>query len=174
MWRAVRWSEARGVVSVAAAGNENFDLANKTTDSRSPDDAPAVTRPINSDCLDIPTGLPGVATAASTTRTVTKSSFSNYGLGVIDVAAPGSSVLSTWPGGGYVLLSGTSMASPHVAGMLALLKSTHPHATPAKLLSMLRQEADDLACPVDVRCTGTTADNAFFGEGIADALAAVS
>ena len=173
--RAMRWSEARGVVSAAAAGNENTDLANKTTDPGSPDDSTAVIRPINNDCLDIPTELPGVATAASTTRTVTKSSFSNYGLGVIDVAAPGSSVLSTWPGGGYVLLSGTSMASPHVAGVLALLKSTHPHATPAKLLSLLRQEADDLACPVaDARCTGTTADNAFFGEGIADALAAVS
>ena len=172
--RAVQWSEDHGVVSAAAAGNEDTDLANKTTDPGSPDDSTPVTRPINNDCLDIPTELPGVATVAATTQAVTKASFSNYGLGVIDVAAPGSRVLSTFPGGGYALLSGTSMASPHVAGVLALLKSAHPHASPAQLIAMLRHEADDLACPAgDPLCTGTTADNAFFGEGIADALQAV-
>jgi len=60
------------------------------------------------------------------------------------------------------LMSGTSMASPHVAGVLALLKSTHPNATPAQLVRMLRAEADDQACPTltDLRCTGTTMDNA--------------
>ena len=173
--RAVQWSEDHGVVSAAAAGNENTDLAHKTTDPGSPDDSTPVTRPINNACLDIPTELPGVATVASTTQARAKSSFSNYGEGVIDVAAPGSSVLSTVVGGGYRLMSGTSMASPHVAGVLALLKSTHPSASPAMLLALLRAEADDAACPVgDARCTGPTADNAFFGEGIADALDAVT
>jgi len=176
--RAVRWSEQHGVISAAAAGNENYDLAHKTTDTGSPDDSTPATRTINNNCIDIPTELPGVVTVASTTRLVAKSSFSNYGQGVIDVAAPGSSILSTWPltmvGGGYRLLSGTSMASPHVAGVLALLKSSHPWATPAQLVWLLRAEADDLACPVgDARCTGTTDDNAFSGEGIADARDAV-
>jgi subtilisin family serine protease len=175
--RAVLWSEKMGVVSAAAAGNSNYDLANKTTDSTSPDDQPAsgiVSRTINNGCHDIPTELPGVVTVASTTQAVAKSSFSNLGQSVIDVAAPGSSILSTYIGGGYRLMSGTSMASPHVAGVLALLKSTHRHATPAQLVRMLRAQADDAACPLtDLRCTGTTMDNSFFGEGIADALDAV-
>jgi len=178
VWRAVRWSEQRGVVSAAAAGNGNYDKAHKTIDADSPDDSTPVTRTIDQNCTDIPTELPGVVTVASTTQAVAKSSFSDYGQGVIDVAAPGSSILSTWPlsmpGGGYRTISGTSMASPHVAGVLALLKSRHPWATPAQLVWLLRAEADDVACPVgDVRCTGTTHDNAFFGEGIADALQAV-
>lgn len=175
VWRAVHWSEQRGVISAAAAGNENTDLANKTTDPGSPDDATPVTRPIDNDCLDIPTELPGVVTVASTTQDGVKSSFSNYGKGIIDVAAPGSSILSTVVGGGYGRLSGTSMASPHVAGVLALLKSTHPSAGPSALLALVRAEADDVACPVtDARCTGSPADNAFYGEGIVDALHAVT
>ena len=172
--RAVAWSEQQGVVSAAAAGNSNYDLANKTTDTTSPDDSTPVTRTINNGCHDIPTELPGVATVSALTQTTDKASYSNFGEGVIDVAAPGSRILSTWPGGGYALLSGTSMASPHVAGVLALLKSTHPDATPAQLIAMLRGEADDHACPTDTRCTGSTDDNAFYGEGIADALDAVS
>ena len=175
--RAVFWSEQQGVVSAAAAGNANEDMAHKTTDVTSPDDQPPsglVRRTINSGCHDIPTEFPGVVTVAATTQAGTKSSFSNFGQGVIDVAAPGSNVLSTWIGGSYMSLSGTSMASPHVAGVLALLKSTHPAATPAELVRLLRAQADDKACPAaDQRCTGTLMDNAFFGEGIADALDAV-
>ena len=175
--RAVRWSEKQGVVSAAAAGNSNQDLAHKTTDNTSPDDQPPsgiVNRKINSGCNDIPTELPGVVTVAATTQAGDKSSFSNLGLGVIDVAAPGSRILSTVTGGGYGLKSGTSMASPHVAGVLALLKSKHPTATPAVLVQMLRAEAEDKACPLtDPRCAGTTMNNAFFGEGIVDALKAV-
>jgi subtilisin family serine protease len=172
--RAYAWAEDEGTLSVAAAGNSNYDLANKTTDSDSPDDATPVTRPINNDCLDMPTELPGVITVASTTQARAKSSFSNFGLNKIDVAAPGSSILSTVPGG-YAKLSGTSMASPHVTGVAALMKSTHPWWGPRDLERALRAEADDTSCPTtpDARCTGTTADNAFYGEGIADALDAV-
>ena len=178
--RAVLWSETKGVVSAAAAGNAHYDLANKTTDNSSPDDQPPanfVKRTINNGCQDIPTELSGVVTVASTTQALAKSPFSNFGNGVIDVAAPGSRILSTVTKKGYGLKSGTSMASPHVAGVLALLKSTHPTATPAQLVQLLRAQADDLACPTTPiagqPCTGTTADNGFFGEGIADALDAV-
>lgn len=173
--RAVAFATKRGVLSVAAAGNSNYDLANKTTDNGSPNDTTPVPRQINNDCLDMPTELPGVITVASTTQARARSSFSNFGLNKIDVAAPGSSILSTLPGGGYGNMSGTSMASPHVTGIAALMKSTHPGWSPRDLESALRRQADDTACPTtpDARCTGTTANNAFFGEGIADSLDAV-
>ena len=64
--RAVAYATGRGVLSVAAAGNSNYDLANKTTDSGSPNDTTPVPRQINNDCLDMPTELPGVITVAST------------------------------------------------------------------------------------------------------------
>lgn len=62
--------------------------------------------------------------------------FSNFGPDV-DIAAPGVCVLSTWRGGGYNTISGTSMASPHVAGAAALYKSTHPSASPADVKAAL-------------------------------------
>mgnify|MGYP003299834540 CR=1 FL=1 len=66
--RAVAWSTKQGVVHAAAAGNSAKDLANKTTDSASPNDTKPITRQINNDCLDIPTELPGVVTVSSTTQ----------------------------------------------------------------------------------------------------------
>ncbi|KAA1422177.1 S8 family serine peptidase [Mumia zhuanghuii] len=168
--RAVSYSERNGVVSAAAAGNSNYDLANKTTDTTSPNDTTPAPRPIDAGCEDIPTELPGVVTVASNDQAGAKSSFSNYGDGVIDVTAPGSRILSTVLNGGYGLKSGTSMASPHVAGVLALLKSSHPNASPAELVALVRAQADDKPCPSDVRCTGTAAYNGFFGDGLVDAL----
>ncbi len=168
--RAVSYSERNGVVSAAAAGNSNYDLANKTTDTTSPNDTTPVTRQIDEGCEDIPAELPGVVTVASTDQAQAKSTFSNYGDGVIDVAAPGSRILSTVLNGGWGLKSGTSMASPHVAGVLALLKASHPDASPSELVSLLRAQADDRPCPTDVRCTGTPAYNGFFGDGLVDAL----
>ncbi|HET8599018.1 MAG TPA: S8 family serine peptidase [Segeticoccus sp.] len=175
--RAVAYSEKKGVVSAAAAGNSSYDLSNKTTNDSSPNDADEpVLRTINSSCQDIPAELDGVVTTSSLTSSGALSSFSNRGLGSIDVSAPGSSVLSTWPWGGYAKLSGTSMASPHAAGVLALLKSTHPNASPAELVRLLRAQADDHVCTTAARgaaCVGTEQDNSYYGEGIVDALDAV-
>ncbi|WP_234379897.1 S8 family peptidase [Streptomyces caniscabiei] len=171
--RAQEYAESKGSLQVAAAGNENYDLAHKTTDSASPNDSTPVTRTITNACLDIPTELLGVVTVAANGTGVTKASFSNYGQGVIDVAAPGSNVYSTVPGGGYGSKSGTSMASPHVAGVAALIASANPGITPAQIRAKLATQANDIACPSDSRCTGTTANNAFFGEGQVDALKAV-
>ena len=111
-----------------------------------------------------------------TTLEGTLASYSNRGQGVIDVAAPGSRILSTLPGNSYGLLSGTSMASPHVAGVLALLKSVHPTWTPAQLLATLDAQADAQACtesPGGPACTGRTADNSYYGNGKVDANQAV-
>ncbi|MFJ3838257.1 S8 family peptidase [Streptomyces sp. NPDC054904] len=173
--RAQEYAESKGSLQVAAAGNSNLDLANKTTDTESPNDSTPVTRTITNACLDIPTELPGVVTV-SAMGTTAKASYSNYGLNVVDVTAPGgdaTGIHSTLPGGKYGSMSGTSMASPHVAGVAALLASTNPGITPAQLRDKLATQANDVACPSDSRCKGTTAKNGFFGEGQVDALKAV-
>ncbi|MEU3450853.1 S8 family serine peptidase [Streptomyces thermolilacinus] len=176
--RAQAYAESKGSLQVAAAGNSNYDLANKTTDTTSPNDSTPVTRRISNACLDIPAELPGVVTVAAMGRGNVKASYSNFGRGVIDIAAPGGDgsygVYSTLPGGKYGNMNGTSMASPHVAGVAALMVSVNPALTPADLRARLAAQATDTACPSDSRCTGTTANNGFFGEGQTDALKAVS
>lgn len=185
--RAVAYSEAKGVVNVAAAGNSDNDLDNLTTDSGSPNDVdtPIKDRDV-SDGVDIPAELPGVVTVSSVARqrssddpasaTLIRSSFSNYGVDSIDVAAPGSSILSTVPtwysssaGVGYGSLSGTSMASPHTAGVVALIKAIHPDFTPEQTIALLEKQAgytfDRLAVPTDGK--------EYRGAGLVNALAAV-
>jgi subtilisin family serine protease len=170
--RAVAYAEGKGVLNVAAAGNENYNLAAKSSDATSPNDSTPATRTVTNACLSVPTEVSGVVSVASITSTNSKSSFSNFGTDKIHIAAPGDSVYSTVPGGRYGTKSGTSMASPHVAGVAALLKSANPTATPAQLRQLLATQADDLRCS-DSRCSGTTAKNNFFGEGRVDAFAAV-
>ncbi|WP_329340717.1 S8 family serine peptidase [Streptomyces sp. NBC_00663] len=199
--RASRYAEKKGTVNVAAAGNENYDLAaDEITDPVSPNDATPSDRVIDpSECYDIPTQLPGVVTVAATGAKGIKSSFSNHGLGVIDIAAPGGDstrfqtpappatsglILGTLPGGGWGYMAGTSMASPHVAGVAALIKSTHPKASPALVKALLYAEADATPCTdpydidgdgkVDAVCEGSKNHNGFYGWGTADALDAVT
>ncbi|MGW3403473.1 S8 family serine peptidase, partial [Streptomyces zhihengii] len=100
-----------------------------------------------------------------------------------DAPAVDGRILSTLPGGGYGYKAGTSMASPHVAGVVALIKSTHPYAPPALVKGLLYAQADDRPCTnpydfngdgtVDAVCEGTKRDNGFYGTGVADALDAV-
>ncbi|MEU7028143.1 S8 family serine peptidase [Streptomyces sp. NPDC046275] len=176
--RAQAYAESKGSLQVAAAGNSNYDLANKTTDSESPNDSTPVTRTITNACIDIPTELPGVVTVSAQASGGAKASYSNFGNGIIDIAAPGgdgtTGVYSTLPGGKYGSKSGTSMASPHVAGVAALIASANPGFTPADIRTALATQATDKACPSDTRCTGTATKNGFFGEGQVDALKAVS
>lgn len=176
--RAVNWSTSKGVVHAAAAGNASYDLSNKTTDSDSPNDGTTIPRVINNNCKDMPTELDGVVTVSSIDQASNLSSFSNRGLDSIDVAAPGSRILSTLPNNKYGLLSGTSMASPQVAGVLALMKSQHPNWAPKKLISELRQQADARSCalaaPVSgAPCIGTPDNNSYYGQGIVNAYKAV-
>ncbi|MEV4925708.1 S8 family peptidase [Streptomyces roseoverticillatus] len=199
--RAAKYAQDKGTVNVASAGNSNFDLAAKEiADDSSPNDKgrPAQNRKIDpSVCLDVPAQLPGVVTVSATGAKGQKSYYSNYGLGQIDVAAPGGDkyqvpelpgkdgrILSTLPGGEWGFLQGTSMAGPHVAGVAALLKSAHPKSSPQEIQWLLKAQADNPGCPtapydgdgdgkVDAVCTGTKPVNGFYGFGIVDALDAV-
>ena len=187
--RAVQWSTDQGVVHAAAAGNARTDLSNNTVDTASPNDSQPITRTINDGCLDIPAELPGVVTVSSFARKPSTldtylSNFSNRGLGVIDVGAPGSAILSTIvKDNGYGTKSGTSMASPHAAGVLALLAGTHPSWGPMQLKAALEAQADDKACEApqpdplgrpNPPCEGPVEDNSYAGEGMVDALDAVT
>ncbi|WP_350276219.1 S8 family serine peptidase [Kribbella sp. HUAS MG21] len=173
--RAVAYSDSKGVVNVAAAGNENYDLANKTDDETSPDDSTATSRTVTNDCLSLPTELPNVVVVASVDPRSAKSPFSNFGENKINLAAPGQAVYSTVPGGGYKILEGTSMASPHVAGVAALLRSVDPKLSTADVRARLAQQANDLPCPPGAsgECTGSADKNSYYGEGMVDAAEAV-
>ncbi|MEV0780246.1 S8 family peptidase [Streptomyces sp. NPDC050433] len=199
--RATRYAEGKGVVNVAAAGNSDMDLAaDELMDGSSPNDTVPSERVIDPDtCLDIPAQLPGVVTVSATGAKNLKASYSNYGLGVVDIAAPGGDrtayqtpeapavnglILSTLPGGGFGYKGGTSMASPHAAGVAALIKSTHPYASPWLVKTLMNVQADATPCgnpydidgdgTVDAVCEGSKSKNGFYGVGTVDALDAVS
>ncbi|MFJ5266443.1 S8 family peptidase [Streptomyces sp. NPDC088387] len=197
--RAQLYAQKKGTLNLASAGNSNHDLdSDAIVDASSPDDSTPVERTIDPhECFDVPTQLPGVVTVSATGVQNLKSYYSTYGEGVIDVAAPGGDgryqipdtpskngrILSTMPNNGYAFLQGTSMASPHAAGVAALLKSEHPKASPAQLQRLLKSQATDTACPdsydqdgngtQDAVCEGGKRSNGFYGSGIVDALRAV-
>ncbi|MFC4020080.1 S8 family serine peptidase [Micromonospora sp. GCM10011542] len=168
--RAIRYSNSKGVLNVASAGNSNVDLAHKTVDSLSPGDGTPEVRDINSACLDLPAEAPGVVTVSAVGPTGEKSYYSSYGQGVVDVTAPGGDtrfrtqgarstltdgILSTTfntatrtNGWGYK--QGTSMSGPHATGVAALALSAHPGMSPGQLASFLERTAEAKSCPEGV------------------------
>lgn len=87
-------------------------------------------------CNDSPGSEPTVLTVSATNRFDQDADFSNYG-SCVDIAAPGEDILSTQLNGGSTIMSGTSMASPHVAGALALMRQLNPGATGAQVQDAL-------------------------------------
>lgn len=87
-----------------------------------------------------------VVAVAATSTAGTVAPYSSCGAPV-EVAAPGTGVLSTLPGGSYGSLSGTSMAAPHVAGVAALLEDAYPEITPVETRCVLRVTAEDISYP---------------------------
>jgi subtilisin family serine protease len=107
-----------GMLCVVAAGNEGTN--NDTTPS-------------------YPASYAGtsIITVAATDRSNRLASFSNFGSTGVDLAAPGVSIFSTVPGNSYASYSGTSMATPHVTGAVALLAAANPDATAAEIRSAI-------------------------------------
>jgi subtilisin family serine protease len=103
-----------GVFLAVAAGNENQNACNVS-----------------------PASAASATTVAASTSSDAKASYSNYG-SCVDLYAPGSSITSTWLNGGTNTISGTSMASPHVAGVAALYKATYGNASSSTIDSWIK------------------------------------
>jgi len=136
---AVKYAYDRDVVLVAASGNDNTE------------------RP------GFPAAYPEVIAVASTDEDGTRSSFSNYG-DYIDVAAPGASIASTYPGSQYAALSGTSMASPHVSALAGLIRSINPDLSNIEVMDIIRKTSIDL---------GSKGKDKYFGYGQVDIVNAL-
>ncbi|MFI5934672.1 S8 family peptidase [Actinoplanes sp. NPDC051494] len=143
MTNAIAYARDKGVTVVAAAGNDG--------EKGSP--------------VAYPAADPGVIAVAATDTADRVASFSNRG-DYIDIAAPGYQTLSTYPtdNGSYAIDSGTSMASPHVAAVAALIKAYRPAATPDQIETILEDSAVDL---------GATGKDTGYGWGRVDAAAAL-
>jgi serine protease len=142
---AIQDVRARGVTLVVAAGNDNRRVTTQN--------APA-------DC-------PGVVVVAAVDRDGSRASYSNYG-NAITVAAPGTNTLSTFKNGSqdsYVTGWGTSMATPHVTGIVSLMLSVNPALAPDTIIHLLQQTARPY--PPGANCNGICQT------GIADAGRAV-
>ena len=124
MQNAINSARSRSAMLVISAGNSNTNASNAS-----------------------PANCAGVITVGATTRTGARASFSNYG-SVVDVAAPGAGILSTLNAGStvpgadsYASYDGTSMATPHVAGVAALMLAKNAALTPDQVESMLKSSA---------------------------------
>ncbi|MBU9711310.1 S8 family peptidase [Evansella tamaricis] len=119
MYEAIRYAYENDVVLIAASGNDNIDT------------------PM------YPAAYEEVLAVAAVDPHRERAFFSNYG-NHIDVSAPGEHIASTFPGNQYVMMSGTSMASPHVAGMAGLIRSVDPSITNDEVYHLIRTTSDDL------------------------------
>ena len=116
-------AEDKGVLIVVAAGNDSQDI------DKTPSYPASYT---NGNLLVV----------AASTDADGLASFSDFGSKNVDLAAPGDNILSTYLGGGYKVLSGTSMASPMTAGVAALLRARNSDASYSEIRKTIRSEVD--------------------------------
>src|SRR6478736_6542949 len=123
LYDAIADANAHGDLFVAAAGNDGVNS----------DTTPTYPADFN---------LPNIISVGASDSTDHLAYLSNYGQSSVDLAAPGVSIYSTWPGRAYRSESGTSMASPHVAGAAALVLAAHPAATADTIKALLMRTVD--------------------------------
>ncbi|NBX28879.1 hypothetical protein EBR04_00240 [bacterium] len=100
----------------------------------------------------------GVIAVAALTSSGGLASYSNYGATTVDIAAPGSGINSTVPGSGYAVYDGTSMATPHVTGAIALYASAYPTASAAAIRSAILSTARPTSSVAGKTVTGGRLD----------------
>lgn len=98
--------------------------------------------------------LSNILSVASITNKGSLSSFSNYGKTSVDVAAPGTDILSTLPNNSYGFYSGTSMATPHVSGVAALIQSAYPSYSPIEIKNKIMNNTSPLSTLTNKVLTG--------------------
>ena len=123
MDEAIKKLGQKGVVFCAAAGNDGKDIDNNPTYPASYD-------------------APNIITVAASDQNDELASFSNYGKNTVEVAAPGTNILSTYPDNKYAYLQGTSMATPQVTGTVALLASAAPESTVEDRIKAIEENVD--------------------------------
>jgi serine protease len=127
---AIRAAGEAGILFVCASSNGGTDSVGDDNDEI--EDYPSSWSPELSNILSV----------ASLDRTDAKARSSNYGYNTVSVGAPGVGILSTSPGGGYGFSSGTSMATPHVTGIAALLWAREPGLTPQQVRDRIIRTAE--------------------------------
>jgi hypothetical protein len=121
--KAIKKLGKKGVVFCAAAGNDGKDIDKHPTYPASYD-------------------APNIITIAATDQNDKLASFSNYGKKSVDVAAPGTNILSTYPENKYAYLQGTSMATPHVTGEVALISAYNPDLNVTQKIEIIENSVD--------------------------------
>ncbi|OGQ16880.1 MAG: hypothetical protein A3B70_01825 [Deltaproteobacteria bacterium RIFCSPHIGHO2_02_FULL_40_11] len=132
---AIQMAKEAGVLFIAASGNYN----------QNNDEVPLY--PATYD-------VENIISVAAVDAWDQKASFSNYGATTVDVAAPGVAIYSTFPNNLYDTLSGTSMATPHVSGAIALLWAHKPHLTALEIKDLLLNTVEPIPAMKDISVTG--------------------
>ncbi|MBI4049750.1 MAG: S8 family serine peptidase [Candidatus Doudnabacteria bacterium] len=163
---AITYAFNKGILIVSAAGN---DLANQGQNLD--------TSPVYPVCSD--NGANMVLGVAATDSMDTKASFSNFGINCIDISAPGKKILTTAylpsdPSDNILIYgSGTSLATPIVSGVAALIKSNHPQYTNVDLRNILLSTADNIDNLNQTNCLNSSC-NGFLGKGRINAFRATT
>lgn len=130
---AIKRADDKGIIFVAAAANDG-----KNNDKTS-------VFPANN-------GFPNSISVAASGANDAKPKWSNYGKAMVHVAAPGEAIMSTLPGNKYGNLSGTSMATPLVSGLVAFLKSQDPSLTGAQIRALLQTTGAKVSIETACNC----------------------